>query len=112
MGKRRVSRLVPLWMANVGSMRDCGTDVRARCRKCATWFRVELDTLCTLRGRAFSLVGVTSRCKVFGCDGQVIFYASPGPSTPLQPLLGPDPWEGDHTRPPDDDPSPRPRDAA
>ena len=65
MGSNRVARITPHWLMSVGAMRESNV-------------RVDLDAFCTLRGRFYSLIGAVSRCKVVGCEGQVIFMASPG----------------------------------
>lgn len=93
MGSNRVARITPNWLMSVGAMREAGVRVQARCRKCKVALRVDLDVLCTLRGRSYSLIGAASRCKVVGCDGQMIFMASPGVGTPFLPLLN-DSWSG------------------
>jgi hypothetical protein len=68
-------------------MREANVRQRARCRACKIMLRVDLDALCTLRGRSYCLIGAVSPCKVVGCEGQVIFMASPGPGTPFLPLF-------------------------
>jgi hypothetical protein len=68
MGSNRVARITPNWLMSVGAMREAGVRVQAHCRKCKIALRVDLDTLCTLKGRSYCLIGVASRCKVAGCD--------------------------------------------
>ena len=93
MGSNRVARITPIWLMSVGAMREAGVRVQAHCRKCKIALRVNLDTLCTLKGRSYCLIGVASCCKVVGCDGQMIFAASPGVDTPFLPLLNNN-WTG------------------
>ena len=89
-------------------MREAGTRVQAHCRKCKVALKVDLDVLCTLKGRSYSLIGVTTKCKVLLCDGTMFFLASPGPGTPYRPLFEDEPIAASPPSPPhsDDDPPP------
>jgi len=72
---------------SVGAMRESNVRVRAQCRACKIMLRVDLDALCTLLGRSYCLIGAVSRCRVVGCESQVIFMTSLGPGTPFLPLF-------------------------
>ena len=87
MGSNRVARITPHWLLSVGAMRESNVRVRARCRACKIMLRVDLDALCTLLGRSYCLIGAVSRCRVVGCESQVIFMTSLGPGTPFLPLF-------------------------
>jgi hypothetical protein len=56
-------------------MRDEGIIVHAFCMKCRVTLTVDLDLLCAMRGRSFSLIDRTGRCKVVGCQGRTFFLA-------------------------------------
>lgn len=76
MGMSRVERIWPNWCQTVGQMRDEGVEVHAHCSKCMTTLNVDLDALCTIRGRSFSLIDRTGACKVVRYPGRVFFLAS------------------------------------
>lgn len=96
----------PRWMSSIGYMRDSDVRVRALCRKCRVLLEVDLNVMCTMRGRSFSLINAKARCKIVGCGGEVFFMASPGEGTPFRPLAesAPKPRERPKPEPPDDDP--------
>lgn len=56
-------------------MRDEGVSVRAFCMKCRVTLIVDVEMLCAMRGRAFSLIDRTGRCKVVDCGGRTFFMA-------------------------------------
>ena len=61
--------------------------VKAVCRKCKTDQVVDLSIVAAMRGRGFSLIGKTGRCKIYGCGGETIFLWKSGGGTPFRPLL-------------------------
>lgn len=84
---RRAERLWPTWVWTVGAMREADVAVYAHCRRCDIWLDVDLETLCAMRGRGFTLIDRTARCKVRGCGGSCTFHYSPGENLPLRVLL-------------------------
>ncbi len=83
MGNKTADRIWPTWVQTVGALRAEGASVRAYCPRCQTTLIVDLDVICHMRGRSFSLIDRTSTCKVYGCGGKAWFLvARPQSSTP------------------------------
>ena len=75
------------WCATIGGMVHKGARVRAQCRKCKVC--LEVDTLAILLrlGPKASLLNRHPPCRVVGCDGHVLFIASPAEGTPFMPCV-------------------------
>ena len=75
------------WIATLGGMVHRGTQVRATCGKCKVCMDVDLLPLLMQLGPKATLLNRRPPCRVLGCDGTVIFSASPGGATPYYPCL-------------------------
>ena len=75
------------WIATLGGMVHRGTKVRATCRKCSVCMDVDLVPMLSKLGAKATLLNRHPPCRVVGCDGSVIFTASPGGATPFYPCI-------------------------
>lgn len=87
MGTRSGPIHVLEWRSTLGAMHRCGTVVRWSCQTCHAWGPADLDALVERLGEDADLWDRTPPCKLAGCDGHVIFLASPGSGTPFRPML-------------------------
>lgn len=76
----------PRRVQTIGAMRDAGVSVKAGCTRCRNFFVVDLDILCTLYGRGYSLIGKRGRCRMEGCGGSCLFLYQPGEGLPFRKL--------------------------
>ncbi len=83
---RTVERIWPKMVRNVGAMRDSDVVVKAVCGTCQNQFRIDLDMLCAMRGRGYSLIGKRGKCKLYDCDGSCVFLYQAGRGVPFMPL--------------------------
>jgi hypothetical protein len=83
----KIYELIPKWSATLGGLKDSDAIVRAHCRRCGNTFKVELGLLISHFGKGYSLYDRTSSCRIYKCDGECFFLASPGGGTPLRPLM-------------------------
>ncbi|WP_157775481.1 hypothetical protein [Hartmannibacter diazotrophicus] len=67
----------------MGAMIEHGTEVKAICRKCRQSFKVDLNAICKIHGEGYSLIAKHPPCRVFECDGEVIFYYKHGVFRPM-----------------------------
>ena len=77
------------WMSTLRWMLTERTRVICTCSRCGTWHHVELARYVILFGMddAMSLWDCRPPCENPHCDGLSHFMASPGPTTPMRPLL-------------------------
>ena len=119
MRKGKRNRIWPAWTANVGTMIDASAIVRFACFECREIFDVDLIAIAHIRGRAFSLIDASARCKRSRCRGAGHFIGCRQPDERFQLLLnGPGfdltpAWLAalrpvDVDKPGRDDPPPRP----
>jgi hypothetical protein len=83
----QIYELIPKWSATLGGIKDSDAIVRAHCRKCSNTFKVDVGLLISHFGRNYSLYDRTSSCRIYSCEGECLFLASPGGGTPLRPLV-------------------------
>ena len=81
--KLAAQRIWPVWTRNLGAMIEAGVMVRFACEACRRVYDVDLLSLAILRGREWSLVGRTARCKASQCRARGLFVASLGMDTPF-----------------------------
>lgn len=56
-------------------MRDSNVEVKLICNSCRTEFIVDLEPICAMGGRGFSLINRRGACKFLGCGGsRVLLY--------------------------------------
>lgn len=104
-------RIWPIWVRNLGAMIEAGVIVRFACDVCRRVYDVDTASLAVLRGREWSLVGRTARCKASKCRARGLFVAAINQETPFlclgreMPswLIGARPKE--HEAPPEGDPN-------
>jgi len=65
------------YFITVSAMRRDGWVVMARCRACHLDAWVCLSTVIRLNGPDVQLFGRTTRCRRYGCQGRMIFMATP-----------------------------------
>jgi hypothetical protein len=107
-------RIWPVWARTVGGMIEAEAAVRFACPACKRLYDVDLESLATLRGRAWSLIERRARCKASKCRASGRFVAAGEPDDPFIWLAGgegmPDWLVGarprDHEPPPTDPPRP------
>ncbi len=75
------------WIRTIGGMIRAGARVRATCRKCKVCLDVDLAPLLVRLGPEGTLLDRHPKCRVFNCDGTVIFTASVGEGTPMMPCI-------------------------
>ena len=75
------------WCATIGGMVHYGARVRAECRKCKVCLEVDLIPLLAKLGPQATLLDRHPPCRVVGCDGEILFVASPGEGTPFMPCV-------------------------
>jgi len=80
-------RLIPKRKSNLIEMHRAGTRVRSCCRKCGIMLDVNVHLLMAYHGEHFTLIDKIARCRVYDCDGETFFLASPSENTPFRPLL-------------------------
>ena len=56
-------------------------------RRCSDTFKVDVGLLISHFGRNYSLYDKRSSCRIYSCDDESFFLASPGGGTPLRPLV-------------------------
>lgn len=76
-------RIWPVWARSVGAMIEAEVIVRFACDACTRLYDVDLGSLAVLRGREWSLIGRTARCKASKCRRRGMFVASLGRETPF-----------------------------
>lgn len=81
-------RIWPVWTLNLGAMIESGAIVRFACDSCRRVYDVDLAALAILRGREWSLIGVTTRCKASKCRDRGRFVASLAAAAPFLCLAG------------------------
>ena len=79
------------WCATLGGMVHHGTRVRATCQKCKVCLDVDPVPILAKLGPKATLLNRHPPCRVVGCDGSIIFSASPGEATPFMPCITRDP---------------------
>ena len=107
-------RIWPVWTRSLGAMIKAEVMVRFACDACRRLYDVDLASLAVLRGREWSLIGRTARCKASKCRARGLFVAAINRETPFlclhkeMPswLIGARPK--DHEPAPDDRPPPPP----
>jgi len=75
------------WIATIGGMIKHRAVVRALCDRCGADDLVNLKRLERALGSGGTLLNRHPPCKTPGCDGRILFHASPGPSTPSRPCV-------------------------
>ena len=81
--KLAAQRIWPVWVRNLGAMIEAGAIARFACGACRRIYDVDLPSLAILRGREWSLVGRTARCKASKCRARGLFVASLNMDTPF-----------------------------
>lgn len=81
--KLAAQRIWPVWVRNLGAMIEAGAIARFACGACRRVYDVDLPSLAILRGREWSLVGRTARCKASKCRARGMFVASLNMDTPF-----------------------------
>ena len=76
-------RIWPVWVRNLGAMIEAGVIVRFACDACRRVYDVDVASLAILRGREWSLVGRTARCKASQCRARGLFVAAINRETPF-----------------------------
>jgi hypothetical protein len=74
--KLAARRIWPVWALNLGAMIETGAIVRFACDSCRRVYDVDVASLAVLRGREWSLIGQTARCKASRCRARGLFVAS------------------------------------
>jgi hypothetical protein len=104
-------RIWPVWARSLGAMIEAGALVRFACPACRRLYDVDLESLATLKGRAWSLIGRQARCKASKCRAVGQFAAAPAADLPFLWLAASEPipaWLAG-ARPSDHEPpSPKP----
>jgi hypothetical protein len=83
------TRIWPAWSRTLGDLIEAGAIVRFACSACRRVYDVDLGSLAVLRGRAWSLIGRTARCKASKCRARGLFVAAANSETPFL-CLGPE----------------------
>lgn len=103
-------RIWPVWTRSLGDMIEAQCHVRFACPNCKRLYDVDLDSLAMLKGRAWSLVERSARCKASKCRASGRFVAAAGADQAFLWLAGresmPDWLIG--SRPQDHEPPPAP----
>lgn len=86
--KLAMQRIWPVWARNVGAMIETGAIVRFACEPCRRLFDVDLAAVAILRGREWSLIGRTAKCKASKCRARGRFVAAANRETPFLCLDG------------------------
>ena len=73
MGKMKDKPILPKVFASVGAMIDARVSISAKCRKCNSWFKVDLGAVAAVKGRDYSLIGKHPVCRLLDCDGRCLF---------------------------------------
>jgi len=81
-------RIWPVWTRSLGAMIEAGVMVRFACDACRRVYDVDLASLAVLRGREWSLIGRTARCKASKCRARGLFVAAINRETPFLCLCG------------------------
>lgn len=76
-------RIWPAWTRTLGALLDAGAIVRFACGPCRRVYDVDLRSLAVLRGREWSLIGRTARCKASTCRTRGLFIAAANRETPF-----------------------------
>ncbi|HZF42932.1 MAG TPA: hypothetical protein VEZ48_05945 [Sphingomonadaceae bacterium] len=91
MAKRPFDQHLPTWVWTVAGLAAEGAEVRFFCPRCCLLFDVDLRLIERVRGRGFSLVHHTPRCKVSCCRSLGFFLAANGMHRRAVVLLRNDP---------------------
>lgn len=81
--KIAAQRIWPVWVRNLGAMIEAGVMVRFACDACRRVYDVDVASLAVLRGREWSLIGRSARCKASKCRERGLFVASLNRETPF-----------------------------
>lgn len=76
-------RIWPVWARSLGAMIETGVLVRFACDACRRVYDVDVASLAVLRGREWSLIGRTARCKASKCRKRGLFVAAINRETPF-----------------------------
>ena len=76
-------RIWPVWVRNMGAMIEAGVIVRFACDSCRRVYDVDVASLAILRGREWSLVGRSAKCKASKCRARGLFVAAINRETPF-----------------------------
>ena len=76
-------RIWPIWARSLGAMIEAQVMVRFACDKCRRVYDVDLGSLAVLRGREWSLIGRSARCKASRCRKSGLFVAAINRETPF-----------------------------
>ena len=101
-------RIWPVWARTVGGMIEAEAAVRFACPACRRVYDVDLEAIALRKGREWSLIGRSARCKASKCRTRGLFVAASGRDTPFLCLGGEEmpPWlvgarPSDHEPPPE-----------
>jgi hypothetical protein len=77
------------WMGTLRQMKEHRTIIKASCRErgCGHSWYWPLKDLITIYGEDGDLWDKHPPCQKPGCDGEIVFLASLGRSTPARPLV-------------------------
>lgn len=81
--KLAARRIWPVWSLNLGAMIEAGALVRFACDSCRRVYDVDVASLAVLRGREWSLIGRTAKCKASKCRARGLFVAAANRETPF-----------------------------
>lgn len=76
--KEPYDKHLPTWVWTVARLVNDGAEVRFFCPRCTLLFDVDLGLIARVRGRSFSLVHHTPRCKMSCCRSLGFFLAARG----------------------------------
>ncbi len=76
-------RIWPVWARSLGAMIEAGVIVRFACDSCRRVYDVDVAALAILRGREWSLIERTARCKASKCRSRGLFVAAINRETPF-----------------------------
>ena len=86
--KLAAQRIWPVWTRSLGAMIEAEAIVRFACDTCRRLYDVDVASLAVLRGREWSLIGRSARCKASRCRARGPFVAAVGREAPFLCLGG------------------------